>query len=311
MSSSTKPTCETLRLCPSCRNSEPLHDGERVWPAGWTCTRCGTRLSDVDGITLLAPELAGTISGFDPQSFHALSKIEADHFWFVARNALIVGLTRRFFPQARDYLEVGCGNGAVLSAIAASRTWKRIVGTELQPTGLAYSRRRLPEPIELVQMDARNIPAAGAFDLTGAFDVVEHIAEDTAVLAAMRQATRTGGGAIISVPQHPWLWSTADDLAYHQRRYRRGELEAKLVAAGYEIVFSSSYTALLLPLMAASRLKARLMPSKGTQDVSREFAVSPAVNAVLKALLLAEVRLTLAGVRWPAGGSRVVVARAI
>ena len=119
------------------------------------------------------------------------------------------------------------------------------------------------------------------------------------------------GVPIISVPQHPWLWSTADDLAYHQRRYRRGGLEAKLVAAGYEIVFSSSYTALLLPLMAASRLKARLMPSKGTQDVSREFAVSPAVNAVLKALLLAEVRLTLAGVRWPAGGSRVVVARAI
>jgi hypothetical protein len=35
-------------------------------------------------------------------------------------------------------------------------------------------------------------------------------------------------------------------------------------------VFSSSYTALLLPLMDASRLKARLMPSKGTQDVNRE-----------------------------------------
>ena len=288
-----------------------MHDGERVWPPGWLCRHCGTRLSAVDGIALLAPELAGTISGFDPESFHALSKVEASHFWFVARNALIAGLAQRFFPSARDYLEVGCGNGAVLSAIAASRPWRRIVGTELQPTGLAYCRKRLPETIELVQMDARDIPAKDAFDLVGAFDVIEHIAEDAAVLAAMRQATRSGGGAIISVPQHPWLWSTADDLAYHQRRYKRGELEAKLVAAGYEIAASSSYTALLLPLMTASRLKARLMPSAGTQDVNREFAVNPAVNGLFKALLRAEVRLTLAGMRWPAGGSRVVVARAV
>ena len=310
MNSILKGTSETLRLCPSCQGRIPLRDGERVWPAGWTCEQCGTRLAEVDGVVLLAPELAGTISGFDPESFHALSKVEADHFWFVARNTLIVDLARRFFPEARDYLEVGCGNGIVLSAIAASRTWRRIVGSELQPTGLAYSRKRLPEPIELVQMDARNIPAVGAFDLVGAFDVIEHIEEDATVLAAMRQATRTGGGAIITVPQHPWLWSTADDLAYHQRRYRRGELEAKLIAAGYEIVFSSSYTALLLPLMAASRLKARLMPSAGEQDVNREFEVSPLVNRVLKALLRAEVRLTLSGVRWPAGGSRVVVARA-
>jgi hypothetical protein len=41
---------------------------------------------------------------------------------------------------------------------------------------------RMPEPIELVQMDARNIPAASAFDLIGAFDVILHIAEDNAVL---------------------------------------------------------------------------------------------------------------------------------
>lgn len=31
-------------------------------------------------------------------------------------------------------------------------------------------------------MDARDVPAAGGFDLTGAFDVIEHIADDEAVL---------------------------------------------------------------------------------------------------------------------------------
>ena len=74
-------------------------------------------------------------------------------------------------------------------------------------------------------------------------------------MRGIRAATQTGGGTIIAVPQHPWLWSRADDIAYHQRRYRRGELEAKLRRNGFEVLFSSSFTALLLPLMAASRLR--------------------------------------------------------
>lgn len=258
---------------------------------------------------MFAPDLADTISGFDPVSFAALAEVEATHFWFVARNKLIVGLADRFFPGARRYLEIGCGNGAVLRAIAASRRWQYLVGADLHPTGLAHARARLPSSVELVQMDARAIPAVDAFDLTGAFDVVEHVADDDAVLCGLRRATRTGGGTIIAVPQHPWLWSSADEIGHHQRRYRHGELEAKLRRNGFDVVFSSSFTALLLPLMAASRLTERTRLGKG--NVEREFSLGPTVNAVLKAILRAEVRLTLAGLRWPAGGSRVVVARAV
>jgi hypothetical protein len=147
----------------------------------------------------------------------------------------------------------------------------------------------------------------GAFDLTGAFDVIEHIAEDEAVLRGLRAATVTGGGTIVAVPQHPWLWSRADEIAHHQRRYRRGELEEKLSRNGFKVVFSSSFTALLLPLMAASRLR---RDKRSDEDVY-EFKLSPAINRVFLETLRTEVRMTLAGVRWPAGGSRVVVARAI
>ena len=59
------------------------------------------------------------------------------------------------------------------------------------------------------------------------------------VLRGMRVATAEGGGIIIAVPQHPGLWSHADVVAHHQRRYRRGELEAKLRASGFEVMFSS------------------------------------------------------------------------
>jgi hypothetical protein len=71
---------------------------------------------------------------------------------------------------------------------------------------------RLPAQVEFVQMDTRHIPALDVFDL--AFDVIKHIADDERVLRGMRAATRKGGGIIVAVPQHPWLWSRSDDVAY-------------------------------------------------------------------------------------------------
>ena len=62
--------------------------------------------------------------------------------------------------------------------------------------------------------------------------------------------------------------------------------------------------------MMASRLMGR---SKGLdQDPFREFRINRRLNALLTSILQIENRVTLAGWwRWPAGGSRVVVARAV
>ena len=297
------------RICISCRASEPVGSGEPIWPVGRHCPACGCSVPECAGFPLFAPELAETANGFDAVAFDRLASIELTHFWFVARNELIVGLANRFFPNARRYLEVGCGNGAVLQALASSRSWDRLVGTDLHPPGLAHAKQRLPQGVEFAQLDARTIPAAAAFDLTGAYDVVEHIAEDEAVLRAIRGTLAAGGGTIIAVPQHPALWSRADEIGHHQRRYRVGELESKLQRNGFAVEFSSSFTSLLLPLMALNRLKARLSPAE--TDVSREVDVNPILNRALTAVLRAEVRLTLAGLRWALGGSRVVAARAI
>jgi SAM-dependent methyltransferase len=296
------------RRCLKCGAVEAVAGKEPVWPLDWKCSKCGSLVPQAEGIPMFAPQLADTVSGFDPKTFDELAELEAEHFWFIARNELIVGLAKKFFPGARRFLEIGCGNGAVLRAMAQSRPWERMVGSELHPSGLAHARKRLPAGVEFVQMDARQIPAVGLFDLTGAFDVIEHIADDEGVLRGLRAATQPGGGIIVAVPQHPFLWSAADDFAHHQRRYRRGELEAKLLRNGFEVLFSSSYTAWLLPLMAVSRL---MQSGKQASEDAYEFKLNPSVNRLFTAILRAEVRLTLAGWRWPAGGSRIVVGRAV
>jgi SAM-dependent methyltransferase len=66
------------------------------------------------------------------------------------------------------------------------------------------------------------------FDTIGAFDVIEHIEDDVGAMREIYRALKPGGGFMIIVPQHMFLWSRVDDLAFHKRRYARRELTAKL-----------------------------------------------------------------------------------
>jgi SAM-dependent methyltransferase len=296
------------RLCPSCGGSQAIAPGERVWPVGWICVDCGAIPPEREGFPLFCPHLADTVIGFDPSSFAALAKAEEHHFWFQARNRLLAGLLRRYFPDARSLLELGCGTGNVLAYLHRRGNWDRIVGAELHLSGLRVARTRLPPEVELVQLDATSLPAANIFDVIGAFDVLEHIEQDEAALREMHRVLKPGGGAIIAVPQHPALWSVSDEIAHHQRRYQRGELEQRVSAAGFNVLFSSSYIVLLLPMLVFNRLLPERRERRESSAISREFGLAPSINLALGAITKFEVGLTLAGVRWPVGGSRIVVA---
>src|SRR5207244_1562327 len=114
------------------------------------------------------------------------------------------------FPHARSYLEVGCGTGYVLRAVRDAFPGLRVEGSELFEEGLAIARRRLPE-VPLHRLDARHSPFRDAFDVLGSFDVLEHIEEDETALEQLRATVRPGGGVLLTVPQHPWLWGPADE----------------------------------------------------------------------------------------------------
>jgi SAM-dependent methyltransferase len=270
----------------------------------WVCPRC--HLEPVRGHFLLfAPELAESNDGFELESFEHLSRLEPTSFWFRSRNRLILQLLRRHFPGARSLLEIGCGTGYVLSGLREGLPTLRLAGSELYSAGLEFAARRLPDTA-LYQMDCRRIPFDSEFDVVCAFDVLEHVEEDGAALAAMFHATRPGGGIILSVPQHPWLWSAGDDYAHHKRRYRRASLRSKLIAAGFEIVRVTSFVSFLLPVMALSRSRQR---DPRTYDPTSEYRTPRAVDRAMESVLETERWLIGRGVSLPAGGSLVAVAR--
>lgn len=297
------------RICPECGSNEDLAESSPLWPAAWRCAACGFGHTIRNGFVQLAPDLDDVDEGFDLSSFTKLSDIEDGHFWFTTRNEMIAWLVRRYAARAGRALEIGCGTGYVLFALRGALPSARLSGSELHSLGLVHARRRHGEAVELFQMDARHSGLSDALDLVGAFDVLEHIADDQRVLNEIHRMLRPGGILIATVPQHPWLWSAADEIAHHQRRYKVGELARKARDAGFTIRYQSSFASVTLPFMAASRLRSRLSKrADEAEGLDAETKVPPRVNAALRLFLRAEHMLRRLGLPLPLGGSQVVVA---
>jgi SAM-dependent methyltransferase len=243
--------------------------------------------------------------GFDPELFEPIAGVEEQSFWFRARNRLIVSTFRRRFSDAQSFLEIGCGSGVVLSALREALPELRLVGVELYSEGLEIARGRLPG-VELVELDARELPYEDAFDVVGAFDVLEHIDEDEQVLGQMVQAARPGpGGVLLLVPQHRWLWSRHDEISEHRRRYTRKELVAKAERAGLVVEQVTSFVTALMPALVVSRFVDRL---RGTTDPVANLQPG-GLNGVFERVLNGERRLIERGVSLPFGGSLLLVGR--
>jgi SAM-dependent methyltransferase len=255
------------------------------------------------GFPLLAPELDDR-EGFEPAAFSRLSELEAQHFWFRARNQLIGGLLRRYAPGASSMLEVGCGTGFVLQGVRQSFPGMRLAGGEPSLAGLEVARRRVPDA-QLLQLDGTQLPFDREWDVAGAFDVLEHLDDDNAALAQLARAVVPGGTILLTVPQHPWLWSADDEYGRHRRRYRRSELVGRARSAGLEVVRVTSWVSTLLPLMAISRLR----PARGPFDPAHELRQGRLTRVLLEQVLRGEQALIEKGVSLPVGGSLVLVAR--
>lgn len=271
------------------------------------CSACGAAPVMRDGLVAYAPEMADAGGGFKASYFDELALLEAGNFWFRARNRLILWALGRYGSGFQSYLEIGCGTGYVLSGVAAAYPDVRLSGSEIFSAGLAHAAKRLPA-VEFMQMDARALPFVEEFDVIGAFDVLEHIEQDTQVLEQVSQALMPHGILLLTVPQHAWLWSPVDEYACHVRRYAAADLHAKIEGAGFEILRSTSFVSILLPAMLLSRfMQRKRTPTEF--DPHAEFRISPRINTWLGKLLELEMAGIVRGINLPLGGSRLVVAR--
>jgi SAM-dependent methyltransferase len=258
--------------------------------------------------------------GYDPAWFDRLAEVEQRHFWFCARNEVIAAAIRPLLPEIGPgprVLEVGCGNGNVLQMLRRLCPDGTVVGMDLFAEGLEHARRRCD--CRLVAGNILEPPfPAGAFDLVGIFDVLEHIDDDRRALRSLHFLTAPGGSVVLTVPAEPSLWSYFDEAGGHYRRYRRAELAGRLEEAGFTITLLSHFMLTLYPLVWTARRwthRRFSMRTGGRNTVNqaelaaRELKVRPLLNAVLRAALRWERAWIERRHTLPLGTSLLAVAR--
>ncbi len=280
--------------------------GQRFEAGDWRCPGCGQSPERWQGYPLFAPDMVDGDGSDAEYKYAELFAVEAGNFWFRSRNRLVIWALLRYFPRVANFLEIGCGTGFVLSGIRQELPGLHLSASDILIRGLAYVGKRLPG-VSLFQMDARRIPFEAEFDVIGAFDMLEHIQEDEAVLLEMFRAAKPGGGILLTVPHHRFLWSFLDEFGHHKRRYIRSELVEKVERAGFEVVRITSFVSFLLPLLLLSRLRQHAPPENC--DPMAEFRVNRLLNVMLEKILGIEQALIRRGVSLPVGGSLLVVAK--
>lgn len=269
---------------------------------------------------------ASGAGAFSPDLVERLAALEDRSWWFKGRTRLIVWAVGRYFPDARGFLDVGCGTGVVLQALSGAFPLMELSGCDASRAALEVAARRVPDA-RLERRDAGDLEWAGPVDVVGSFDVLEHVDDDLCVLSAMTRAARGGGGVLVTVPQHGWLWSSFDALSGHVRRYDARRVRMLFAEAGIEVIRMTSFVSIALPVMAAARLggrggRASGHPSAtgpdaksldtgraGANDPLRSLDPGPVASGILDASLAAERALIRVGGGLPAGGSLLVVGR--
>ena len=142
-------------------------------------------------------------------------------------------------------LEVGGGIGNFTTALAACGC--RV--TTLEPNGFCYRQlvdktsglaniRTLRVAVE--DLDGELAPDE-RFDSVVLMNVLEHLADDRAVLAALAARLAPGGRMVVLVPACPWAFGPTDERLGHYRRYDKGRTRRVFGEAGLRVGFLRYY----------------------------------------------------------------------
>jgi len=130
----------------------------------------------------------------------------------------------------RDVLEVGAGNGNTTRALCHGRIDRWVC---LEPDCSLADRLiasigagLLPDCCRIQIGTLADLGEQDFFDTILYMDVLEHIADDRAELAAAALRLEAGGHLVVLAPAHQWLFTPFDKAIGHHRRYTKATLRS-------------------------------------------------------------------------------------
>lgn len=209
----------------------------------------------------------------DEHAMDTMTGGEDQHWWHVAKRRLVLAQLEMSLPPKRC-LDIGCGGGAMLADASGLGA---VVGTDLSVQALVAARGKGVSA--LVRSEAAAVPlAAGTFSTVLVLDVIEHHAQPEALLGEISRVLVPGGRVVVTVPAFQSMWSYADDVLGHYRRYTKRQLIDELTAAGFTVRRASYFHSWLLPVAWFFRKLRMLLGRTGAAD---DFPVPGPLNRFL------------------------------
>lgn len=237
----------------------------------------------------------------DPAYVRRYRDLYQRHWWWRAREEVIVGLLREHRPPGGwpHILNVGCAGGWLFDRLTE---FGDAHGVELDES-LVGEDPAMRRRIHIGPFDETYQPPQ-RFGLILMLDVIEHLNDPAAALRRAMSMLEPDGLLLVTVPAFQALWTTHDDVNEHRIRYTKTSMRTAAAAGGMRIERMKYFFYWTAPVKFAQRVVEGVARSR-----AKPAAVPPRpVNALLYALSRAEYA---ALGRWPVpfGSSLVVLGR--
>jgi SAM-dependent methyltransferase len=238
------------------------------------------------------------------QVYDRMAELADIHWWYVARRKILAELIRREArpPAKARILEIGCGTGHNLGMLGSFGT---VDGLEVDDEARTVAEKRLGKAVLSAPLPGLKGLKRGSYDLIAALDVIEHIDDDKAALAAIAERLKPGGKLLATVPAHQWMWSAHDTANHHKRRYSKKALRELFEGSPLKLEKMGYFNSLLFPLAIAARGAGKLT---GRDDSDDKLPPRP-VNALFEKVFELE-RYLVGRLPLPPGLSLFAVASA-
>lgn len=153
----------------------------------------------------------------DKAYFKQYYRLEREHWWFRARIEILASTIQNNIDTTKKIkiLNVGVATGATSEML---QQFGEVTSIEYDEDCCNFINQQSNLQVTQGSITALNFKEA-TFDLVCAFDVIEHVEDDTTAAKELERVCAPNGYIFVTTPAYQFLWSEHDVVNHHFKRY--------------------------------------------------------------------------------------------